>query len=56
MHALREREAARCERTVRGALHTRVDLALQSFVERASSGRDQADAEQRVEQIRAARL
>ena len=45
-----EREAARCEGTVGGALHARVGSALESLVERAGAGGDQADAEERVEQ------
>ncbi len=48
--ALGQREASGGHGTVGGALHARVDFALQGLVQRARSGRDQADAEERVEQ------
>ena len=45
-----EREAARGERAIGGALHARVGGALQGLVERAGAGGDEADAEEHVEQ------
>ena len=49
-NSLGQREAAGGHGPVGGALHARVGLALQGLVQRARSGRDQADAEQRVQQ------
>ena len=45
-----EREAARGEGAVGGALHARVGGALEGLVERACAGGDEADAEERIEQ------
>ena len=53
--ALGERDAAGGDGAVGGADHARVGGALEGLIEGACSGRDQADADERVEQGRAAR-
>ncbi len=49
-NARRQREPAASQRTLCGADHARVGLPFQSFVQRARARRNQADAEQGVEQ------
>ena len=49
-YTLSQREAAGGHRPVRGALHARIGPAFQRLVQGARSRRDQADAEQRVQQ------
>ncbi len=50
MNSHGERETARGQRPVGGALHARVGGALEALVERARAGGNEADAEQHVEQ------